>query len=154
MSYSLRFRLLAVIVGCAWSLSTGCSKATGHLFQAIESVKPTEALVYLYRPHATKNRTVSYSLYANDQFVTKLDDGGYFPYLASPGDIVFSIHSSSHEHQGIGGTLITREGETHFVKLMLDDRNDVFKYSNEPRLIEIPTTTALEEIRSCRLMEP
>lgn len=130
--------------------STGCSKAAGQYFRPIESVKDSQVVIYLYRPPGQIGHAYSYPIFANGNFVTKLGDGGYFPYVSTLGAITFSL---SKEGKGIMVTLVARRDETHFVKLYLKEKFNPFKASGDLIMEEVSEKVAFEEIRDCRLME-
>ena len=81
------FNIFCVVVLITYGMVVGC-KATGQYFQSAELSDKTKVIVYLYRPHQIGG-AVSYPVFANNHFVTKLDDGGYFHMLALRGELLF-----------------------------------------------------------------
>jgi hypothetical protein len=151
-------------------MSTGCSKATGPYFRPVDVVDESKAIIYVYRPEQSVGAPLSYSIFANGYFVTKLDNGGYYPFIVVPGRVTLSFteHSSltapapSHRedvpHYWSGGfvaTLDVEAGKTYFVKLWLREKINPFKASADLLLLPVfDDEQALDEIQTCRLMEP
>jgi hypothetical protein len=60
-------------------------------FKPVTDVPPDKALVYLYRKYNYFGSGVAHKIYANKEPVTLLYTQDYYPYLADPGKIKFTL---------------------------------------------------------------
>ena len=72
--------LLAALAGCA---------SLGPPFLPLASVPSGKAVVYLYRPSSFVGSAISFTVNAGELPVINLSNGGYFPYVTTPGRISF-----------------------------------------------------------------
>lgn len=132
--------LLICLPGCLSNL------ATGPLFHQIENVDPQQSVIYLYYPYSSSATNSQHGLSINGVLVTRLDYGGYFSFVSSPGHVTFSLHFYEKSKY----TLEIVAGHTYFLKVKgLWGLNG----SNTYWLEEVSVSEALQEIRRCRLME-
>jgi hypothetical protein len=82
-----RLHLMALVV----SLLVGCS-ATGATF-AERQPPPGKSLVYVYRNGGMLGAAGSWEFYENDQYITKITNGGYYDFVVDPGHIQFAVLS-------------------------------------------------------------
>ena len=75
--------LLAALVALS-----GCA-ASGAAFKAVDTIPEGKALVYIYRPNSIVGGAVRYHVAVGDERIVYLIRGGYFPYLAGPGETTF-----------------------------------------------------------------
>ena len=76
-------------LGIALLAGLGCA-ASGPVFS--RSVpKPGTALIHIYRLAETIGGGASYCLGANQELITIITNGGYYTYVASPGNTTFSM---------------------------------------------------------------
>jgi hypothetical protein len=80
-----RARLPTLLAALALS---GCA-ASGAAFQAVDSIPEGKALVYIYRPNSIVGGAIRYHVAVGDERIVYLIRGGYFPYLADPGETTF-----------------------------------------------------------------
>lgn len=106
-------------------LITGCG-ASGTKFQKVAFPKDL-AVVYLYRKPAAWGAAISALIKANGSEITRMTNGGYFPFVTEPGKITFSgkldfgiIVSLTAPFQVVGfqeiRTLEVRPGEVYYLR--------------------------------------
>lgn len=82
------FAYLIAFAGAIAMLSlTGC---TSPKYSAVASIPPDKALVYIYRKAALSGIAGNHHIFVNNQPVTSLYSGSYYPYFATPGTNIFS----------------------------------------------------------------
>jgi len=79
-----------VLILCSSVLLTGCG-AHGPAFSPVELTQSDKALVYIYRPAAFEGGANTFRIRVNDNHVTDLSNGGYYAYMADPGELSFKI---------------------------------------------------------------
>jgi predicted small lipoprotein YifL len=140
---SLTTRCILLCIG--WTLA-GCGQATGPYFRPAEHLTPGQAMVYLYFPKQS-GYSDSYTILANDTTVTRLDEGGYYPFRAAPGLITFSLAGVPTERNF---TVTIEPGRTYFVKVaLIEDRSPFNRFYG---LFPVRDELAYAEMSPLRLM--
>ncbi len=134
------------ILLCLGWLLGACSQATGPYFRAAEHLAPDQAMVYLYFPNQS-GYSDSYTILGNGTTVTRLDEGGYYPFHTVPGRMAFSL-SGEPEEQNL--TITGEPGHTYFVKVVLTGEKPLF--SRPYRLFPVRDELAYAEMSPLRLM--
>lgn len=138
---------------------TGC--ASGPKFSPVTSVAPEKALVYMYRTSALFGSASSYRIWINDAHVTDMGNGGYYPYLADPGELVFKMKVNTDILQVLGIGLLhfvlekekpvlkihVEAGKTYYVK---HKWSSLMKMGNVAVMVLVDEETGLREIVKCR----
>jgi hypothetical protein len=119
----------------------GC--ATGPAFTKIEKIPEDTGLVYIYRPGSAFGAAVSYDVKANGNPITHLTPGGYYAYLAKPGEIEFSAKTESTSSL----TLDVKAGQTYYIKGTVG----VGIIVGRPRLALVTAEIGEKEIVKCKL---
>ena len=89
----------AVLIALGALLHTqGCGPTRGQFYTKVANVPADKAVVYLYRPSSFSGSGVSYDVKANEdedeeEVVTRLYNGSYYPYVTKPGEIEFSAET-------------------------------------------------------------
>ena len=124
----------------------GCTQATGALFRPSPPPTQERALVYLYFP-PVKGSMHWESIAANGVLITRLDDGGYYPLVVSPGRITFSVDG----REKLKTTVDVEAGRTYYIKLQMVDlyKSRYYRYLE---FVKAEQDVAEEEIHECRLM--
>lgn len=121
---------------------TAC--AGGAAFKRVEEVPADKALVYIYRPSSMFGMAIHYNVRVNDKVVTDLRNGGYFPYIGSPGELVFSAKTEASSSV----TLDAKAGQTYYVKGTVG----LGAFAGRPHLTLVPLAEGAEEIKDCKLL--
>lgn len=89
---------------------SGC--ASGPAFQKVSAVPSDKALIYVYRPSALSGGVYSPTVKIGDNVAFNLSNGGYFPYVVSPGKTEISISNLGTRSIDVDAVA----GETYYVK--------------------------------------
>ena len=149
----VRMPLVAVMVLCA-----AC--ASGPVFAPHPQPSSHQALIYIFRPASMGGALASFEIFANDEHVTTLSNGGYFPILVRPGPVVLSMRRgvtagslvvmgamTFHRPQRQRAQLETLPGEVYFVKFYISGMTE------ESIVFELtPENEAMPVIEKCRLV--
>lgn len=141
----MAIRRLIITVMLIWAvlLVSGCA-TLGPQYSKVEQVPVDRGLVYIYRPASFVGGGVSYDVHANQDVVTTLYNGGYYPYLSKPGEMEF--WASTESKSSI--TLDVKPGETYFVK----GEVGVGFLVGRPHLMVVARETGEREITACKLI--
>lgn len=129
-----------------WTLG-GCSQATGPYFSPAEHLEPDQTIVYLYFPQQS-GFSDHYTILANGTTVTRLDEGGYYPFRTSPGRITFSMYGFPEKRNL---TVAVEPGNKYFLKVALIGQG-TFTYNRYYQLFLMSKEIADGEISQLRLM--
>lgn len=138
-----RFLLIAVVI--LVSCLSGCA-TLGPAYQKVDKIPDNAGLVYVYRPPAFIGGGVSPNLYTDNGkiFITKIYQGGYYPYFAKPGEVEFSAATESESSI----TLNVAPGQTYYIKLTIG----IGILVGRPHLMIVPADVAEREIQECKLI--
>jgi len=133
--------LLLLLIGLF--LLSSC--ATGPAFKKIETIPENMGLVYIYRPGKAMGAAVSYQVKANGVPIIRLNPGGYYAYLAKPGEIEFSAKTESSSSI----TIDVKPGETYYLKGTIG----IGFFVGRPHLVVVTPEVGENEIVKCKLLE-
>jgi hypothetical protein len=134
---------------CIGWLLGACSQATGPYFRPAEHLTPDQTMVYLYFPKQS-GYSDSYTILGNGTTVTRLDEGGYYPFCTVPGRMTFSLDGYP-EKQTL--TIAAQPGHTYFVKVVLVERRALIRGENRfYQLFPVRDDLAYAEMSPLRLM--
>lgn len=135
-------RLSVVLAGII--LLSGCA-TLGPAYQKADKGPDNTGLVYFYRPSGFVGGGVAYDIKTEDNnVVTTLHNGGYFPYYAKQGEREFWARTESRSSV----TIDVKPGSVHFVKGTVG----VGFFVGRPHLIVVPNEIAEKEIVECKLI--
>ena len=126
-------------------------KATGPAFNQVELDDDKKALVYIYRPHTDCGYLRKFDISVDGKIVVALLDQGYTWVALDPGKHLIRIKGTS-KIPSIAETIDVESAQTYFVKYHTNCPSTGFRPFIS--LLEIPESTALEEISDCRFIEP
>ena len=75
-------------------LVTGCS-ASGPTFKPIDPIPTGKGVVYIYRESGLVVSGVYGTVTANQKPITKIKNGGYYPYISNPGSVHFEVSTEA-----------------------------------------------------------
>jgi len=129
-------------------LLAALSAAAGPKFAEEPGIPEGKALIYIYFPPSYYPTQVAATVMANQQPVTTLKAGNYYPYITAPGSIDFwsSQSSESSVHYNYHVILDAEAGREYFLHLGAD----MFALM----LQVVPRDRALQEITACCLPDP
>lgn len=134
-------------LGAAWllALCLGCA-TSGPAFQPVSEIPPDKALVYIYRPSGFIGGGVRYHVSAGVERIVYLKPGGYFPYLAEPGETEFWGMTEARE-------TITNDlepGRTYYLKGSVGIGIAI----GRPRFEFVDEERGAREVAECKLLPP
>jgi Protein of unknown function (DUF2846) len=104
---SLRAILVVLVLGL-----TGCG-AHGTKFRALDDVPSGKAIIYFYRPWHFRAGGADFTVFDGETPLVTMVNGGYFTYVATPGEHVVAARSESR----IEKTIDIRPGQTYYVRV-------------------------------------
>lgn len=141
----MRLSRLATLlfVGALVATQFGCANL-GKQFEPVTAVSSDKALVYIYRPSSFVGGGVSYTVNAGTKPIIKLHNGGYYPYVATPGEL--ELWAQTEAKSSV--TLDLKAGETKYVKGTVG----VGFFVGRPNLRLVDPAVAAAEIKECKLI--
>jgi len=133
--------LLLLLIGLF--LLSSC--ASGPAFKKVETIPENMGLVYIYRPGKAMGAAVSYQVKANGVPIIRLNPGGYYAYLAKPGEIEFSAKTESTSSI----TIDVKPGETYYLKGTIG----IGFFVGRPHLVVVTPEVGEQEVVKCKLLE-
>ena len=127
-------------------LFIGCA-INGPVYQKVNKIPENSGVVYIYRPsHFRPGEGLAPNLYRSKgtKYLTKIYNGGYFPYFVEPGEIDFSVATETESSV----TLNIAPGKIYYIKLTMGMGVWVLR----PHLIVVDPETAEKEIAECKLI--
>ncbi len=117
---------------------------SGPAFSPVAQLPENKALVYIYRTGAL-GAAVTYTVHDGNQEVVELQTGGYYPYLAEPGEREFWARTEAKAST----TEQLRPGETYYLKGGIG----VGFLVGHPKLAFVSREVGEREIKGCRLIK-
>lgn len=121
----------------------GCA-SLGKPFEPVASASSDQSVIYIYRPSSFVGGGVSYTIYSGNKAITKLYNGGYYPYVAKLGEVELWAETESKSSV----TVDLKAGETKYVKGTVG----VGFFVGRPNLSVVDPAVALSEIKECKLI--
>ncbi len=119
------------------------------------SPEPDTGIIYLYRVGSMVGGNNVFYLFANDEAITRIGNGGYYPYVSPPGNVTFSTRLRPSAAQRLMAVVVAARkpqdmitipveaGEVYYVR---------FDYYGRAGLVE--REKGEEEIRGLKQFEP
>jgi hypothetical protein len=163
----MKYFRFGVLILLAVSCMGGCrlmarTTAKGPAFSEYKDVPQGKALVYIYRLGERSGYARKYFLHANGQKITKIESGGYFPYVVEPGTVIFKadlkwnigtdyiIEGTETEKRHATFELKIEPGKVYYVKLFVEEHPSYFL----PHLLAVSDVVGTKEIIDCKLLQP
>ena len=137
-------RRLRVGLALAAGAVAACA-ASGPPFEPVDP-PPGKALVYIYRPELGYGPLVRFNVAVKDKSIVYVIRGGYFPYVADPGETEFWAGTEGHA----AVTENLRAGHTYYLLA----RPSEGYWIPRPRLEFVPREEAEEVLEGCVLLPP
>ena len=123
---------------------SACAPSLGQEYKRIEVVPPNKGIVYIYRPSSFIGGAVYYDVKANGKVVTTLYKGGYYPYIADPGEIEFSAKTEGSD----SATIDVKLNQVYYLKGTVG----VGFLVGRPHLTVVGADVGEAEIAECKLL--
>jgi hypothetical protein len=124
-------------------LITGCA-SLGPVYSKADKIPDNSGLIYFYRPSSFFFAGAFYDIKYDDNVITTLYNGGYYPYFSTPGEKEFWAKTESKSSI----TLDVKAGQTYYVK---GEIGPGFLL-NRPHLMVVTPEIAEKEIVDCKLI--
>jgi hypothetical protein len=146
-SRSIALSLLGILMGCA----------SGPKFSEQSLIRPEEgkALIFIYRKNSMMGAGLQPRIFANGELLTKVVSGGYYPYQAAAGRVVFArregitpaflaVHVISEAVESKHETFVleVKAGETFYLECATDGS-----------LTQVDSARGFTEIQTCSLLK-
>lgn len=138
-----RMRGITLLALAGLMVLGGCA-TLGPVYEKVTTVPEGKGLVYLYRPGSFIGGGVAYDVKVGETVITTLHNGGYYPYMATPGEVEFWAKTEARS----AVTLDVKSGETYYIKGTVG----VGFFVGRPHLMVVPAVTAESEIAECKLI--
>jgi hypothetical protein len=135
------FLALAAVVAALVSIA-GCAPR----FVPVVSVPPDQGVVYIFRPGSPLGAAVLYTVTANGTPVVRLRNGGYYPLITPPGQVIFSAQTEASSSVAIN----VAPGGSYYLRGTVA----MGAFVGRPQLEEIPAAIGPSQIARCRLQSP
>jgi hypothetical protein len=124
-------------------LLAGCA-AGGAKFSTVDSIPEQKALVYIYRPNSFVGGAIKYHVAVGDKRIVYLVRGGYFPFLAEPGETEFWARTEARA----AATEYLAPGETYYLR----GKVGIGVVAGRPKLQFVSAEEARGELEKCKLL--
>lgn len=127
------------------TLIAGCA-ASGPAFKPIDPIPTGKGVVYIYRQSGFVGGGVYGTVTANNKPITKITNGGYFPYVSDPGPVHFEVSTEATNEADV--TI-----ETEIEKYLKTTVGMGF-FVGHLKFSEVSPEIGRQEIGECKLLEP
>jgi hypothetical protein len=131
------------LLGLFTTLIVACGPTLTEVYKPVESFPTDKGLVYIYRPFGLGGG-VYYDVKANGKVVTTLYSGGYYPFVADPGEIEFSAKTEASDEV----TIDVKPSQTYFIRGTVG----LGFLVGHPHLTVVPAADAEAEIKELKLL--
>jgi hypothetical protein len=125
-------------------LLSGCS-ASGPAFKPVNPIPADKGVVYIYREPAIVGGAVYGTVTANNSPITKIKNGGYFPYIANPGPVHFEVSTEATNEANV----TVEAGREKYLKTTLG----MGLLVGHLKFSEVSPDIGKREISECNLLE-
>lgn len=129
----------------ASTLFAGCG-ATGAAFKPVDPIPAGKGVVYIYRQPSYLGAGVFGTLTANKIPITKIRNGGYFPYVSNPGPVHFEVTTEATNEANV----TVDAGQEKYLKTTIG----MGLFVGHLKLSEVSPEIGRREIGECKLLEP
>lgn len=127
------------------TLLTGCG-ASGPAFKPVQPIPTDKGVVYIYREPGIGGSAVYGTVTANAKPITKIQSGGYFPYISKPGNVHFEVSTEATNEADV----LVEAGKEKYLKTSIG----IGFLVGHLKFSEVSPEIGLKEIRECKLLEP
>lgn len=127
------------------TLLAGCA-VSGAPFIPIEATPLEKGVVYIYRQPGIVGGAVYGTVTANHKPITKIKNGGYFPYVSDPGPVHFEVSTEATNEADV----IVEAGKEKYLKTTIG----MGLFVGHLKFSEVSPEIGRQEIKECKLLEP
>ncbi|MBK8815599.1 MAG: DUF2846 domain-containing protein [Methylococcaceae bacterium] len=123
----------------------GCS-ASGPAFKPVNPIPYDKGVVYIYREPSFAGSGVYGTVTANKMPITKIKNGGYFPFIANPGNVHFEVSTETTNEADV----TVEVGKEKYLKTTVG----MGLLVGHLNFSEVSPEIGKREISECKLLEP
>lgn len=123
----------------------GCS-ASGPAFKPVTSIPSGKGVVYIYRSPSYMGSGVYGTVTANNTPITKIKNGGYFPFISSPGPVHFTVTTEATNEADVN----IEPGKEKYLKTTVG----MGFLAGHLKFSEVSPEIGKKEIAECNLLDP
>lgn len=127
------------------ALIAGCS-ASGPAFKPVDPIPTGKGVVYIYRAPGFVGSGVYGTVTANKTPITKIKNGGYFPYISNPGPVHFEVSTEATNEADV----TVETGKEKYLKTTIG----MGFFVGHLKFSEVSPEIGKKEISECKLLEP
>ena len=141
------FKCLRLVFSAAFisTLIMGCG-ATGAVFKAVSPLPADKGVVYIYRESSFVGGGVFGTVTADKTPITKIRNGGYFPYISKPGTVHFEVSTEATNEADV----LVEAGKEKYLKTTVG----MGFLIGHLKFSEVSPEIGKQEISECQLLEP
>ena len=124
---------------------TGCG-ASSSAFTPVNPIPAGKGVVYVYRKPSMMGAAVYGTVKANGQPVTKIRNGGYYPYVGPPGKAHFTVKTEATNEADV----MVEKGTEKYLKTTIG----MGFFVGHLKFSEVSPEIGRSEIAECKLLEP
>ena len=141
------FKLLGLVFGfiLVSTLVIGCG-ASGPVFKPVDPIPTGKGVVYIYRESGLVGSGVYGTVIADKTPLTKVRNGGYFPYLSNPGTVHFEVSTEATNEADV----TVEAGKEKYLKTTVG----MGLLVGHLKFSEVSPEIGRKEISECQLLDP
>lgn len=126
-------------------LIVGCG-ASGPVFKPVDPIPDGKGVVYIYRESGFVGGGVYGTVTADKTPITKVRNGGYFPYLSNPGTVHFEVSTEATNEADVS----VEAGKEKYLKTSVG----MGFFVGHLKFSEVSPEIGRKEISECQLLDP
>jgi len=123
---------------------SGCS-VSGPAFKPVDPIPEGKGVVYIYRQPGFAGGGVYGTVTANNTPITKIKNGGYFPYVANPGPVHFEVSTEATNEADV----TVEAGKEKYLKTTVG----IGFFVGHLKFSEVSPQIGKAEIGECKLLD-
>jgi hypothetical protein len=142
-----RYKSFSATIGVILTsaLLNGCA-VSGKGFDPIEAIPLEKGVVYIYRQPSMLGGAVYGTVTANHKPITKIKNGGYFPYVSDPGPVHFEVSTEATNEADV----MVEAGKEKYLKTTIG----MGLFVGHLKFSEVSPEIGRQEVGECKLLEP
>lgn len=141
------FKFVGSILGIVFvsTLIVGCG-ASGPTFKPVDPLPAGKGVVYIYRESGFVGGGVYGTVTADKTPITKIKNGGYFPYISNPGTVHFEVSTEATNEADVS----VEAGKEKYLKTTVG----MGFFVGHLKFSEVSPEIGRKEISECKLLDP
>jgi len=127
------------------TLLSGCG-ASGPMFKPVAPLPTDKGVVYIYRESSFVGGGVFGTVTADKTPITKIRNGGYYPYISKPGTVHFEVSTEATNEADV----VVEAGKEKYLKTSVG----MGFFVGHLKFSEVSQDIGRKEISECQLLDP